>query len=254
MKIVVIEDEKLTAKDLIRTILAIEPSAEVVQQLQNVEDALEYFKAKPDIDLIFSDIQLGDGLSFEIFEQIDMTIPIIFCTAYNDFALKAFETSGIDYVLKPFSKQVIEKAITKFKTITSGRSKSTADFKQVFSSIAKQLIPGRLPNIICHQGDKIIPVCGDDIALFYIDNGMVKALSFEKKSFTINYKMEDLEEKFSPYFFRANRQFLLHRKAVKEASQHFNRKLLVHIVMPFSEQILVGKEKVSTFLEWLSEY
>jgi two-component system, LytTR family, response regulator LytT len=254
MKIVVIEDEKLTAKDLMNTIKALEPQAEIVQHLSTVEDAIAYFTERPEVDLIFSDIELGDGLSFEIYEQIKITTPIIFCTAFNQFALKAFDTSGIDYILKPFSKEAVKKSLDKFKQITRPQNDTGADYKIMFESITKQIQPTKLPSIIIHQGDKIVPLAGDQIALIYIDNTVIKAVDFNAKKIVLNYNLEELEHKFSPSFFRANRQFLINRTAVKEASQHFNRKLLVHLHITFEDEILIGKEKMTAFLEWLANF
>lgn len=254
MNIVIIEDEKLTAKDLIKSIKAVEPATQVVAQLATVEEATVYFSTKPNIDLIFSDIQLGDGLSFEIFEQVKIETPIIFCTAFNEYALKAFDTLGIDYILKPFSKEAIKKAIQKFKAITNKQNSNELAYAELFESIRKQLLPTKLPGVIIHQGEKIIPIAGDKIAFFYIDKGNVWGYSFDQKKNSVTLNLEELENKFAPYFFRANRQFLINRIAVKEASQHFNRKVLIHLTFPFVEQILVPKEKVSPFLEWLANH
>ncbi|MBP9187070.1 MAG: response regulator transcription factor [Bacteroidia bacterium] len=254
MKILIIEDEKLTAKDLMNTIKLVEPNAEIVAQIATVEDAIFYFENQPNIDLIFSDIQLGDGSSFEIFEKLKINTPIIFCTAFNEYALKAFETSGIDYILKPFSKNTVQKAILKFKTITQKTDSIQPNYKELFDTISKKIQSTKLSNIIVYQGDKIIPLAGDTIALFYIDNGIVKAINFDNKKFTISYNLEELEQKYSPHFFRPNRQFLVNRSAIKEAAQYFNRKHLVHLTIPFSEQILVGKEKINAFLDWLANY
>ena len=252
MNIVIIEDEKLTAKDLIKSIKAVEPAMQVTAQLATVAEAITYFSTLPDIDLIFSDIQLGDGLSFEIFEQVKIDTPIIFCTAFNEYALKAFDTSSIDYILKPFSTAAIKKAIQKFKTITSKQNSNEPAYAELFESIRRQLQLNKLPGVIIHQGEKIIPVAGDKIALFYIDKGNVWAYTFQQKKNAVTLNLEELENKFTPYFFRANRQFLINRNAVKEASQHFNRKVSVQLTIPFAEQILVPKEKVTPFLEWLA--
>lgn len=252
MNIVVIEDEKLTANDLIKSIKTVEPAANVVAHLTTVEESIIFFNNKPNVDLIFSDIQLGDGLSFDIFEQVSIETPIIFCTAFNEYALKAFETSGIDYILKPFSKLALQKSIQKFKSITGKQQVNEPNYSALFDAIKKQIIPQKLPNILIHQGDKITPVAGDKIALFYIDNGNVWAFGFEQSKKFVSANLEELEAKFNPYFFRVNRQFLINRTAIAEASQHFNRKVLVHLNIPFAEQILVPKEKVTLFLEWLA--
>jgi two-component system, LytTR family, response regulator LytT len=257
IRILIIEDESLIAQDLVVTIKKVEPDADIVHIVTNVADGIAYLQEKPVIDLIFSDIQLGGEQSFEIFEQVTVDIPIIFCTAFNEYALKAFETAGIDYLLKPISQPAIAKAIAKYKTFSSKTVPNTqpaVDFSEVLTALKKELHPSKLPSIIIHQGEKIIPVSGETIALCYIDNSIVKAILFTKEIVYVSNTLDELETKFTPYFFRANRQFLVNRKAVKEASQHFNRKLLVHITIPFQEQILVGKGKTTVFLQWLSEF
>jgi two-component system, LytTR family, response regulator LytT len=256
IRILIIEDESLIAQDLVVTIKKVEPDADIVHIVTNVADGIAYLQEKPVIDLIFSDIQLGGEQSFEIFERVTVDIPIIFCTAFNEYALKAFETAGIDYLLKPISKESVAKAIAKYKTLShkpANNSGGVFDYTSIVEALKKELMPGKLPSIIIHQGERIIPIHGEDIALFYIENGLVKAQLFNKSIAMVSGTLDDLETKFAPYYFRINRQFLVNRQAVKEASQHFNRKLLVHITIPFNEQILVGKEKTTAFLHWLAK-
>lgn len=253
MRIVIIEDEKPTAKDLARTITNLDSGAEIVELLHSVEEAINYLSSNKKIDLIFSDIQLGDGLSFEIFEAVKNTTPIIFCTAYNEYALNAFNTFGIDYLLKPFSKASVARAMEKYQNLKTNFSETTPDYSSVLNVIKQQLQPTKSPSVLVHQGDKIIPVEGNEIAYFYIENSIVVAHTFQQKSFTVNQQLDKLEELFSTSFYRANRQFLINRKAVKEASHHFNRKIQVHLTVPCKEQIMVGKLKVTSFLQWLSQ-
>ncbi|MEO1449607.1 MAG: LytTR family DNA-binding domain-containing protein [Bacteroidota bacterium] len=253
MKIAIIEDEKRTAKDLARTIAAIDPKAEIVVMLQSVEEALEYFAQPVELDLIFSDIQLGDGLSFEIFEQANLHIPIIYCTAFNHYALEAFKTLGIDYLVKPFSKSTVSVALEKYNTIKDAfRPQQQESLSDLMIVLKSQLQPAKKPSVIIHQKDKIIPLSIEKIALFFIENDMVYAHTFTGERHPVSHKLNDLEEKYAPEFFRANRQFLINRKAVKDASHYFNRKVMVHLHIPFEEQILVGKVKVTAFLEWLA--
>ena len=218
MKIVIIEDEKLTAKDLAKTINVVEPDFEIVVILHSVEDAIDFFKTKPEIDLIFSDIELGDGLSFEIFEKLQISVPIIFCTAYNQYALEAFKAVGIDYLLKPFSKQSVGKAIEKFYLLKGKNTKQENEFSDLMSLIKNQLNPNRNPSIIIQQADKIIPLDANKIALFHIEDDNVYAYTFDQSKHLLNQKLDILEKQFSPIFFRANRQFLVNRKAVKDAA------------------------------------
>lgn len=119
MKIVVIEDEKISADDLIENLLTVKPNYTIVKILKSISEALAFFQQQPEVDLIFSDIQLGDGLSFDIFKKVKINVPIIFCTAYNEYALEAFKVNGIDYILKPFSIGEIKKAIEKFELFTN---------------------------------------------------------------------------------------------------------------------------------------
>jgi two-component system, LytTR family, response regulator LytT len=254
MKIVIIEDEKPTARDLAKTITAVEPDADIVEILHSVEDALKYFQNDEDIDLIFSDIQLGDGISFEIFETLKKKIPIIFCTAFNQYAINAFNTAGIHYLLKPFSKNTVTKALTKYHDLKKNFSSSPIDQFTILNELKNQLHPTKIPSIIVHQADKIIPVDGSDIALFYIENNLVIGYSFHGKKWTVTQQLDKLESTFHGFFFRANRQFLVNRKAIKDASHHFNRKMQVNLTIPFPDQILVGKLKVTAFLNWLAQH
>jgi two-component system, LytTR family, response regulator LytT len=253
MRIVIIEDEKLTAKDLKRTIQAIEPDAEITAMLHSVEDALAYFEQGGDADLIFSDIQLGDGLSFEVFKKSGTHIPVIFCTAHNTYFSEAFQATGIDYVLKPFTKNAIEKALSKYQHLKEKFSGAKSDYKSLYGLLESKLTPKKNAVIVRHR-EKIIPLDAVTIAVLYIENGNTFAYTFEQEKFMINDNLEVLEESFSPGFFRANRQYLVNRKAIKDASHFFNRKVIINLTIPFKGQILVGKLKTTAFVEWLSQH
>ncbi|MFP5040839.1 LytR/AlgR family response regulator transcription factor [Parasediminibacterium sp. JCM 36343] len=254
MKIVIIEDEKLTARDLQNTIVSIEPAVQILAILPSVEDAIAYLERNKDIDLIFSDIQLGDGLSFEIFEKINNHIPIIFCTAYNEYALDAFKTLGIDYLLKPFTKETVGKALGKYHQLQEKLTLLQTDFTSLLNLLKTQLAPTKTPSVIIQQGDKIIPMDGSNIAFFFVEDDYVFAYTFEHKKQLLSHKLDYLEKTFAPYFFRANRQFLVNRKAVKDAAYFFNRKMVANLTVPFSEKIIVGKLKTTAFIDWLAAY
>ncbi len=252
MNIVIVEDEKYTAQDLQKTILSLRPNAQIAALITNVEDGIAFFSTPQNVDLIFSDIQLGDGLSFEIFERARIQLPIIFCTAYDEYALQAFKTFGIDYILKPFSTEVVAQALDKLEKLSPPKKLQPAnDYSEIFDAIKQQLHPKTNTSILVYRGDKIVPTETDSIALFFIEYETVYALTFDQRKLSTNYKLDALEIKLMPKFFRANRQFLVNRKAVKEASQHFHRKLQIHLTIPFAEPILVGKEKATSFLNWL---
>jgi two-component system, LytTR family, response regulator LytT len=251
MKIVIIEDEKITARDLKRTIHTVEPDIEVAALLHSVEDAVEYFKTNTDADLIFSDIQLGDGLSFDIFKRTDNGIPVVFCTAYDTYFQEAFQATGIDYVLKPFTADSIGRALGKYKQLEKRFSQNKDDYKSLLGLLESKLYPPKTAVIIRHR-EKIIPLNFANIAVLFIDNGCTYACTFTQEKFLITENLEDLEKSFAPHFFRANRQYLVNRKAVKDASHFFNRKIVVNLTIPFKGQILIGKLKAALFVEWLS--
>lgn len=253
MKIVIIEDEKLTAKDLRRTILGIEPDADVAALLHCVEDAIEYFNTNDDTDLIFSDIQLGDGLSFEIFKKMENPAPVIFCTAYNNYFAEAFDATGIDYLMKPFNKVSIEKALAKYSNLKKRFVKNKEGYVNQLDLLETKLAVKKNA-VIIRQRDRIIPLEMASIAFFFIDNNYTFAFTFNQEKFIVNETLEMLEQSFAPSFFRANRQFLVNRKAIKDASHFFNRKIIVNLTIPYKEQILVGKLKTTSFIEWLAQH
>lgn len=253
MNIVIIEDERPIAEDLSKIIVSVADGTFIKATIQSVEDGVEYFSKSPQVDLIFSDIQLGDGLSFDIFKQTDNHIPIVFCTAFNDYALQAFETMGIDYIVKPFSEEKVANAINKYRLLKQPQVK-LPDINEVLRAIKTNMPPQSMPSVILHQGDKIIPLSGDDIALFCFRQRTVFAYTFKGKEFPINQKLDSLETKFTPFFYRTNRQYLVNRKAIESASQHFHRKIRISLKIPYQETILVGKENVTHFLNWLMEH
>ncbi len=246
MKVVIVEDEPLTAKDLEACILAAEPSAEVVATLASVEEAIGYFKAHAAPDLIFSDIQLGDGLSFPIFEASEQVVPVIFCTAYDEYALEAFRAAGIDYVLKPFTTKSIAAALAKYNAF---RSRWAAPAYGGLAGLFGQ-DPGKR-SILVHYKDKIMPVALADIALFYLKNESVRLVTFTKQQYVVGKKLEELERIGGSMFYRVNRQCLVSREAIKDVAQDGGRRLLVNLMVPLEEKVMVGRLKVSDFLAWL---
>lgn len=237
MRIAIIEDEQHTARYLTACIKKAEPAAEIVAVLSSIKEANAFFDEAPELDLIFSDIQLGDGLSFTIFDQSANRTPVIFCTAYDEYALHAFKTAGIDYILKPFTTKTIAASLAKYK-----------DLKDRLSSVH---LPEQKSILVYHK-DKITPVRMNDIALFYLKHELTHLVTFDEKQYFLNHSLEELEKLAAGQFYRANRQALINRTAIRDVSQYFGRKLLINLTIPFPEKITVGKVKASTFLSWLS--
>ena len=251
MKIVIIEDEQLTADDLSETILKVSPEVQIIARLSSVKDAVAWFRKYEQPDLIFSDIQLGDGLCFEIFRKHPITTPVIFCTAFDEYALTAFKAHGIDYILKPFDEQTIAGALTRYKELERkflGNNKQIETILQLFENRKNQ----KQGSVLVYHKDKILPIKLQDIALFYLEHEITYIITFRQKTFTISKSLEELEEIAGNSFYRANRQYLVNRKAIKEASQYFARKLSIALSIPFIETITISKVKVPDFLNWLS--
>ena len=252
MKIVIIEDEAYTAEDLKENLLAVNPEIQIVATLNSVANAITWFKNHDHPDLIFSDIQLGDGLSFEIFQAASVSTPVIFCTAFDEYAVKAFKSNGIDYILKPFDETDIAASLKRYQELEkkfAGNSQQIENMLQLFKNKEMQQ---RKVSVLVYYKDKILPVRVDNIAVFYLEYKITHLITFDQKNYTINKPLEELEKIVGTDFFRANRQFLIHRNAIKEAAQYFARSLSITLSIPFKEKIKVNKVKVPEFLDWLS--
>jgi len=251
MNILLIEDEELAADDLVNAIMKAVPSVQVKTILVSVKESISYLKQHRLPDLIFSDIQLGDGLSFEIFDAVRIETPIVFCTAYNEYMLDAFRSNGIDYLLKPVTVQAVSEAINKYYTLkrsfTANLNLPHDFYKKLLDTIVQRPV-----SLLVNQKDKIIPLSVQDIALFYIEYEGTFLQTFEGKSFTIAKSLEELERLIGVDFFRVNRQYLINRLAVKHASYSISRKLIVNLSIPYREVITVSKEKSPLFLSWLA--
>jgi DNA-binding LytR/AlgR family response regulator len=250
MKLAIIEDEQHTARDLALCIQKAEPAAEIVAVLSSVQEAAAFLKGSPELDLIFSDIQLGDGRIFSLFDTMQNTIPVIFCTAYDEYALNAFRAAGIDYILKPVTAKSIAASLAKYKDLQQRLAKTSyTKLGELFDNVKKT----EQRSVLVYHKEKITPVRIEDIALFYLQHEMTQLITFDKQHYYISHTLEELEKMTAGGpFFRANRQYLINRSAVKDVSQYFGRKLLINLTVPFPEKITVGKVKTSAFLDWLA--
>lgn len=246
MKIVIIEDEPKTASNLQKILQSIDNQFYILEIIDSVETGLAYFEEIGFPDLIFSDIQIADGLSFEIFDAKIPTCPVIFCTAYDQYALQAFKANGIDYLLKPFSELDVKKSIEKYQKLRQSET-TNESLKELFSQLQKP----RKQSILVNYRERIIPINFQQIAYFY-SSQHTTIIWFEGKELVINYTLEELEKMVdSANFYRANRQFIINRAFVREIEQYFARKLVVQLAHPTPETIVVSKAKASDFLRWL---
>lgn len=256
MKIVIIEDEKHTALDLKESIEKLRPQDSVLTIVDSVEDGLAWFSRNPQPDLIFSDIKLGDGLAFDIFKKTDITCPVIFCTAYDEYAIEAFQNNGIDYLLKPIEEENLEKSLSKIQMLKNSVSKryDPSIMDQLFREIESKNQQYK-STLLVTSGEKMIPINIDEIAYFNVSgSGGVQLTTQDGQSYWINDTLSHLQSVINPqWFYRVNRQFLVAYTAIKEVEQYFDRKLLVHLHQQVSEPITISKEKATDFLAWLED-
>ena len=250
MKIVIIEDEDLTAEDLAQTLTRLDPSIEICGRLSSVKEAIAFLSTAPQIDLIFSDIQLGDGDSFDVFIHIPPGVPIVFCTAYDQYMFDAFKSLGIDYILKPFSDQHLKNALQKYHLMKRSFNMGVMD---LLGEMEKKTTSVRQEpkSLIVSSGDRIIPLKIKDIALCYIEFDNVFVKTFSGKDYLINKSLEEMEIALHEDFFRVNRQHIINRSVVDFASTSFTRKLILKLHVEYNKKITVSREKQPIFMEWL---
>lgn len=251
MRIVIIEDEKPAAENLRYLLTEIDPLINVERIIDSVADAVEYFSKTVEIDVAFFDIHLADGNSFEIFEKVNVDVPIIFTTAYDEYALKAFKVNSIDYLLKPIDEDELNEAMKKFKT-TSRHSGANEEYKEILRALNSK--PKKYKSsFLVQQRDLLIPIGVEEVAYFTIDSGLVKAFTFDKKSYVIDEKLEDIETYLNPdHFFRANRQFIVQKRAITNLAIHFNGKLILNTEPKSEDRIIISKAKAPQIKSWIN--
>ncbi|MDR1055619.1 MAG: LytTR family DNA-binding domain-containing protein [Prevotellaceae bacterium] len=250
MKAVIIEDEQLAAQSLNNLIKELDPQITILAILQSIEESVEWFLLHPMPDLVFMDIHLADGSSFSISDEINIGCPIIFTTAYDEYALKAFHVNSIDYLLKPINRRDLERAINKYKNFTPRPDQSNDKLAQLLAEF-KQSNTSYKSYFLIPYKDKLIPLATNDIAYLYIDNKMVKVSTFTGQSHYLDATLDELMSTLDPdKFFRANRQFIIAHQAIKEISIWFGSKLSVNLTVGTPEKIIVSKARVPEFKTW----
>ncbi|MEL7271606.1 MAG: LytTR family DNA-binding domain-containing protein [Bacteroidota bacterium] len=251
MKVLIIEDEKAAAENLKFLLTQLDPSIVVVKVIGTVSGAVEFFQKENTIELAFFDIHLADGISFEIFKKVQINVPIVFTTAYDEYALKAFKVNSVDYLLKPIDEDELREALVKYNK-TQQTVPANQQFQEMLQIIKTEKRRYKSTYLV-HQRDTLVPLGVDEIAYFTIDMGTVKAISFDKNEYIIDKKLEDIEVEIDPdQFFRANRQFIVQRKAVDNLQLYFNGKLILNLNPKPSEQVMVSKIKAPRLKQWIS--
>jgi DNA-binding LytR/AlgR family response regulator len=248
MKIIILEDEPLAQQRMIQLLQKADPEAEILHCIDGVESGLMWFKSNSAIsyDLIIADIQLGDGSSFELLEQINSTVPIIFVTAYDSYALNAFEYYSVAYLLKPVQPDALAKALQKAKNYSD---KFTL---QSLSEMIRQKTGNYQQRLIVKYGNQIKAITIDDIAAFYVEERVVMLSTFEKRQLAVDQNLEQLEQLLDPTrFFRINRKVIVHIRAIKNMEAYTRSRVLIELEPPIKSDLVVSTERASSFKKWL---
>jgi two-component system response regulator LytT len=253
MRVIIIEDESKTAKELKRMLQELDSEISVEAILPSVSSGIKWLKENLSPELIFSDIQLGDGLSFEIFREVQTDAPIIFCTAFDEYAIRSFESNSIDYLLKPVEEDMLQRSMEKYARLKEHLSNG-GNYAKNLNKVLVQMDASYKQNILIHYREKILPIRVNDVQFIYASDGSVYLYILNDKSYPVQYTIEQLETMLNPQqFFRANRQFIINRDAIQNIEYYFNRKLFVSTKTPTPEKIIISKIKAQPFLKWIEQ-
>ena len=253
MKAIIIEDENLIAQELQNKIQNMTDDIDVVEVLPSLKTARKWFMANAEPDMIFMDIQLSDGVSFELFDAYQLTCPVVFTTAYDEYAVRAFKVNGVDYLLKPVDDDELRKAIDKCRNIVESKSRFPSDIKELVHKLSQPQTVQSLykEKFIVNFRHQWIPVNTKEIACFLKDNiHYIYTFSGEKHILDFT-TMEEIEELLDPkIFYRANRQFIVNIDAIQSVMPHENQKLSLTLKAPLKMEVDVSREKAPVFKKW----
>ena len=250
--VLIIEDEEPAANRLKKMVTELEPNANVLDNIVSVNSAITWFKQNPQPDLIFSDIQLSDGLSFEIFKNIEVQCPVIFITAYDQYAIDAFKVNSIDYLLKPIKKDDLETALNKFKKLTTTTA-APMDISKVLE-VFNQPKTEYKTRFIVRYGEHIKTIKIEEVSYFYTEDKINFLTTNEGRRYTIDYNLDNLESMLNPKtFFRINRQFIISIHAINEMFTYSKSRVLVKLNPAAKHETIVSTERSADFKLWLGD-
>ncbi|MGF2412180.1 LytR/AlgR family response regulator transcription factor [Ferruginibacter sp.] len=252
MKILIVEDEEQALNRLQKIIAEILPDAALIGNTASIEETIHWFELNPMPDLIFMDIQLADGNSFQLFTKIKISCPVIFTTAYETYALQAFKVNSVDYLLKPIDKNDVKRAIDKLKLLQSSRF-AVVDYAQILKTMPAPPVKYK-DRFIIKLGDTIKSLSVGDIAYFYTENKSNFLCTNEGKRFPVDFNLDQIEQMLnSKNFFRINRQFIIGHHAIEEMKAHTRSRIIVKLTPPSKLDTVVAIDRAQDFRAWLSE-
>ena len=250
MNVIIIEDEKPAARRLDRMLKKLDLEANAM--LHSVEESLEWFQSNKHPDLIFLDIQLSDGLSFEIFENIEVQSAIIFTTAYDEYALQAFKLNSIDYLLKPIDPDELERAVIKYKSRIPDHKKLTLDFEDIKRMLVNPLEREYKKRFTVKVGQHLKMITIDTIECIYSENKGTYIHTNDNRDYLIDLTLEELEKELEPQtFFRVSRKFFVNINAIKDMVSYTNSRLQIKLNTYNEQEVIVSRERVRDFKDWL---
>ncbi len=251
MNVLIIEDEQSASSHLHHLLQEIDSKIAVVKILDSIKSALQYFELNDNFELIFMDVQLGDGTCFEIFKNIEINKPIIFTTAYDQYALEAFSSNSIHYLLKPITYESVACAIKKFNQFYKDKNPLNLNATKLLNSL--QGNPKKnIRSLLIYSRNGLIPIQCNEFADFYMDDGIVRGVTFANITYTIDKKMSELEEELDPnIFFRVSRQFIINVRAIKKIKPSSYGKSTLEIKPQFEGQIIVSKARTPRLKKWV---
>ena len=253
MQLLIVEDEMLMAKSLQKLVAEVEPTARIMAITQSVEETVGWLKSHPAPDVILMDIELADGQSFDIFQQTEVKAPVIFTTAYDEFAIKAFKVNSIDYLLKPVKEGELKQAFHKYKAaklaaVPDGLHALLAEIKRL------QQPSGYRERFLVKQGQRLHSIETSEIAYLFSENGFSFLRTKQGLKYIVDYSLDELEASLPPKeFFRVNRQYILSNSCIAGIHTWFNQKLKVDVSPPTGEPIVISRDKAPAFREWMGE-
>lgn len=255
INVVIVEDEPYAQKELKRLLINSSFDINVVECIDSVEDAINWINNNDEPDLMFFDIQLSDGLSFDIFNHIKTKTPIIFTTAFDEYAIKAFKVNSVDYLLKPVKQDELNTAIDKYYSLTKSSKKEDYSLRiEQIENLLNINKPRFKSRFITRIGDQIKYVNVDDIAYFKAEDNEVLLVTNDNKNYFVDYSLEQLNGIVNPdIFFRANRTYILNIASIKKISKYFNSRIRLEIQPSQKDDILISRVKVSEFLNWIEK-
>lgn len=251
MNILIVEDEPQTAKLLQEIILQLQPQSHQLGILDSIEGVVRYLSG-PSVqpDLIFMDIQLADGLSFDIFSFVRVNCPVVFCTAYDQYSLQAFKANGIEYLLKPVKVEDVRAAFDKLETL-KGSLQPNEDWIRLLKQAVQPSKSYRKSILVPHR-ENFIPIPVSEVAVFHVEDEHLRAYLFDQSRHALFVPLSDMERELDPeHFFRINRQAIVNRAAVLEIKPYFNRKISLKTPVKLPETLVVSRLKVTEFMQWM---